>query len=110
MFWVIGFAVSAWTFGNVDNSPGGLWFFEFIFPIIMVAIYIVSQVVLVVRTLDDFWAINDIALGTLAYVAGIILMFGFNNQICRSVKHYIDGTFFISLCMLFAVMMVYKCE
>ncbi|KAI3625848.1 hypothetical protein CBS9595_001209 [Malassezia furfur] len=108
VFWVIGFAVSAWTFGDVKNGQGGLWFFEFIFPIIMVAIYIVSQVVLVVRTLDDFWAINDIALGTIAYVAGIILMFGFNNQICESVKHYIDGTFFISLCMLFAVMMVYK--
>ncbi|WFC94063.1 Chitin synthase, class 7 [Malassezia brasiliensis] len=108
VFWVVGFAVSAWTFGDVKNAQGGLWFFEFIFPIIMVAIYIVSQVVLVVRTLDDFWAINDIALGTIAYVAGIILMFGFNNQICESVKHYIDGTFFITLCMLFSVMMVYK--
>lgn len=108
VFWVIGFALSAWTFGDYKNTQAAVWFFEFIWPIIMVAIYIISQVVLVARTLDDFWAINDIVLGVLAFVAGIILMFGFNNQICKSVTHYIDGTFFISLCTLFAVMMVYK--
>ncbi|WFC98100.1 Chitin synthase, class 7 [Malassezia yamatoensis] len=106
--WAVGFGVSVWTFGNVTNSQTGLWFFEFVWPILMVAIYIVSQVILITRTLDDFWAINDIVLGTLAFVAGIILMFGFNDQICSRVKHYIDGTFFITLCMLFAVMMVYK--
>lgn len=35
-------------------------------------------------------------------------MFGFSTQICVGVKHYIDGTFFGVLCLLFAVMMVYK--
>lgn len=89
-------------------GEGGLWFFEFAFPIIMVIIYVVSQVILVVRTLDELWPINDIVMGCLAFVAGLILMYGFNNPICENVKHYIDGTFFGTLCSLFAVMMVYK--
>lgn len=108
IFWVVGFAVAGWTFGDYNNPPGGVWFFECIFPIIMVLIYVVSQVILVVRTLDDFWPILDIVLGCLAFAAGLILQFGFNNQICESVNHYIDGTFFSALCSLFAVMMVYK--
>lgn len=109
IFWVVGFVVSAFAFKNQpQGSQAGVWFFEFIFPLIMVLIYIVSQVILVLRTLDDFWPINDIVFGTLAFVAGLILMYGFNNQICEHVKHYIDGTFFGALCMLFSVMMVYK--
>lgn len=110
VFWVVGFVVSATTYKAQahNGSQTGLWFFEFIFPLLMVLVYIVSQVVLVVRTLDDYWPINDIVFGTCAFVAGLILMYGFNNQICEHVKHYIDGTFFGTLCMLFSVMMVYK--
>lgn len=108
VIWVISFAVSAKTFLGGIKDQGGLWFFEFVFPIIMVLIYVVSQVILVIRTLDELWPINDIALGCLSFVAGLILQYGFNNQICENVKHYIDGTFFGTLCTLFAVMMMYK--
>ena len=100
--------MSAKTFLGGIKDQGGLWFFEFVFPIIMVLIYVVSQVILVIRTLDELWPINDIALGCLSFVAGLILQYGFNNQICENVKHYIDGTFFGTLCTLFAVMMMYK--
>lgn len=89
-------------------GEGGLWFFEFAFPIIMVVIYVVSQVILVLRTLDEVWPINDIIMGCLAFGSGLILMYGFNNPICENVNHYIDGTFFGALCSLFSVMMVYK--
>ena len=108
IFWVIGFAISAGTYKGSIRSQGALWFFEFVFPVIIVFIYVVSQVVLVLRTLDERWPINDIATGVLAFVAGLILMYGFNNQICENVKHYIDGTFFGTLCTLLAVMLVYK--
>lgn len=105
--WIISFVVAAETYKE-EISQGGLWFFEFAFPIIMVLIYVVSQVILVVRTLDEIWPINDIVIGCLAFVSGLILMYGFNNPICENVKHYIDGTFFGTLCSLFSVMMVYK--
>ena len=108
IIWLIAFLVSSQTFTNSINGTGGLWFFEFAFPIIMVAIYVISQVILVLRTLDELWPIYDIVLGCLAFTAGLILQFGFNNEICNSVKHYIDGTFFGTLCTLLAVMMVYK--
>ncbi|WFD29746.1 Chitin synthase, class 7 [Malassezia sp. CBS 17886] len=113
VFWGVGFGVSAATFQSQTKEPvgsqAGLWFFEFIFPLLMVIIYIISQVILVLRTLDELWPLNDIMFGVLAFIAGLILMYGFNNQICEHVKHYIDGTFFGTLCTLFAVMMVYKC-
>ncbi|PKI82985.1 Chs7p [Malassezia vespertilionis] len=110
VIWAISFGVSAWTFTDRTKgaSQAGLWFFEFVFPLVMVVIYIVSQVILVLRTLDELWPINDIVFGTLAFTAGLILMYGFSVQICENVKHYIDGTFFGTLCTLFAVMMVYK--
>lgn len=114
VFWAIGFAIAACTFiGNGSLGPesdkqAGLWFFEMIFPLLMVLIYVVSQVILIVRTLNDMWHLSDIVFGVLAYVSGLILMYGFSVEICENVKHYIDGTFFAALCMLFAVMMVYK--
>lgn len=107
VIWVISFVVAAETYlGNIGQ--GGLWFFEFAFPIIMALFYVVSQVILVLRTLDELWPLNDIACGCLAFAAGCILMYGFSNKICSSVKHYIDGTFFGTLCSLLTVMMVYK--
>ena len=75
VIWVISFAVSAKTFLGGIEDQGGLWFFEFVFPIIMVLIYVVSQVILVIRTLDELWPINDIALGCLSFVAGLILQY-----------------------------------
>lgn len=86
----------------------GLFIMELLFPVVCVAIYVLSQVILVLRTLDDRWPLGDIAFGVLAYVAACVLMFGFSTEICIGVKHYIDGTFFGVLCLLFAVMMVYK--
>lgn len=112
ILFVIGFLVAIGTFKSVGGlSPtkqAGLWVIQLLFPVICVAIYVVSQVILVMRTLDDRWPLGDIAFGVAAFVAACVLMFGFSTQICVGVKHYIDGTFFGTLCMLFAVMMVYK--
>jgi uncharacterized membrane protein YhaH (DUF805 family) len=112
VLFVIGMFVAIATFkGFAGMSPTkqmGLWIMELLFPVICVAIYVASQVLLVLRTLDDRWPLGDIAFGCLAFIAACTLMFGFSNEICVGVKHYIDGTFFGALCMLFAVMMVYK--
>ena len=112
--WAIGFTVAACTYigsgslGPSNDKQGALWFFELVFPLITVLIYVVSQVILIVRTLNDMWHLSDVVFGVLAYISALILMYGFSNDICENVKHYIDGTFFCALCMLFSVMMVYK--
>jgi Chitin synthase export chaperone len=112
VLFAIGFLVAIGTFKSVGGltpqKQTGLWVVQLLFPVICVAIYVLSQVVLVIRTLDDRWPLGDIAFGTAAFVAACVLMFGFSAEICVGVKHYIDGTFFGTLCLLFAVMMVYK--
>lgn len=108
----LGFIISVCTFKGIGSlSPTntlGLWIVELLFPVICVAIYVGSQVLLVLRTLDDRWPLGDISFGVLAFVAACVLMFGFSAEICAGVKHYLDGLFFGVLCLLFAVMMVYK--
>lgn len=112
ILFAIGFLVAIGTFKSVGGlsptKPLGLWIVQLLFPVVCVAIYVLSQVVLVIRTLDDRWPLGDIAFGVLAFVAACVLMFGASKEICIHVKHYIDGTFFGALCLLFAVMMVYK--
>lgn len=68
----------------------------------------VSQLILVIRTLDDRWPIGDIIFGVAFFVAGQVLIYGFSTKICDAIKHYLDGLFFGTLCTLLAVMMVYK--
>ncbi|CAO1621645.1 unnamed protein product [Parajaminaea phylloscopi] len=112
LLFAVGFVISVCTFKGIGGmSPTkavGLWVIHLLFPVVCVAIYVGSQVLLVLRTLDDRWPLGDIAFGVLAFVAACILMFGFSKEICTGVKHYLDGTFFGVLCLLFAVMMVYK--
>ncbi|KAK7048042.1 chitin synthase III catalytic subunit-domain-containing protein [Favolaschia claudopus] len=90
------------------TKPVGLWIVYLLWPLLCVIIYVVSQLVLVFRTLDDRWAVGGIVFGVLFFAAAQILMFGFSVTICNAIKHYIDGLFFFTLCMLLSVMMVYK--
>lgn len=94
--------------GLSSAHPAGLWVLQFIFNLACVVIYVVAQLLLVLRTLDDRWPVADILFGTAFWIIGQVLLFAFSNPICEAVSHYLDGTFFNSLCMLLAVMMVYK--
>ena len=67
-----------------------------------------SQLILVFRTLEDRWPIGDIIFGTAFFTIAQVIMFAFSVTICDAIKHYIDGLFFFTLCMLLSVMMVYK--
>jgi len=69
---------------------------------------VVLQLILVFRTLDDRWPIGDIVFGTAFFTIAQVLLFAFSVTICDAIKHYIDGLFFFTLCMLLSVMMVYK--
>ena len=46
--------------------------------------------------------------GTAFFTIAQVILFAFSATICNAIKHYIDGLFFFTLCMLLSVMMVYK--
>ncbi|ORX53938.1 hypothetical protein DM01DRAFT_1335789 [Hesseltinella vesiculosa] len=111
IFLVVG-AIAICTFKNLGpfsyQSPGALWAFFFIINGVCFLVYVISQIILVVNTLDDRWPLGDILFGTGFFVVGLVLMFIFSVTICDSVKHYVDGLFFGAICTLLSVMMVYK--
>ncbi|CAK5269869.1 unnamed protein product [Mycena citricolor] len=108
----VGFFISIATFkkfaGFSNTKPVALWIIYILWPLLCAVIYIVSQLVLVFRTLDDRWPIGDIVFGAVFFGAAQALLFGFSVTICNAIKHYIDGLFFFTLCMLLSVMMIYK--
>ncbi|KAJ7644406.1 chitin synthase III catalytic subunit-domain-containing protein [Roridomyces roridus] len=108
----LSFFVAVATFKKIAGfdytKPIGLWIVYILWPLLCTVIYVVSQLVLVFRTLDDRWPIGDIIFGAFFFAAAQALLFGFSVTICNAVKHYIDGLFFSTLCMLLSVMMVYK--
>ena len=79
-----------------------------LWPLVCVPVYIVLQLILVFRTLEDRWPIGDIVFGTAFFAGAQVLLFAFSVTICNAIKHYIDGLFFFTLCILLSVMMVYK--
>lgn len=112
VFFAISFFISIATFkqfaGFKNTKPIGLWIIYIIWPLVCAVVYVVSQLILVFRTLEDRWPIGDIVFGTAFFVIAQVLMFGFSVTICNAIKHYIDGVFFFSVCILLSVMMIYK--
>ncbi|KII86256.1 hypothetical protein PLICRDRAFT_43838 [Plicaturopsis crispa FD-325 SS-3] len=108
----LGFFLAIATFQGFasfsNTKPVGLWIIYILWPLICAVVYTVSQLVLVFRTLDDRWPIGDILFGAGFFTIGQVLLFAFSNTICDAIKHYIDGLFFFSMCMLLSVMMIYK--
>ncbi|KAG0164157.1 Chitin synthase, class 7 [Apophysomyces sp. BC1034] len=111
LFIIVGF-ISIATFQEIGpfsyKSPGALWVFYFIINGICFIVYVISQIILVVNTLDDRWPLGDILFGTAFFIVGQVLLYIFSVVICDQVKHYVDGLFFATICTLLAVMMVYK--
>jgi hypothetical protein len=111
IFLLTGFIAIA-TFQNIGPfnyaSPGALWAFYFIINGIAFIVYVISQIILVVNTLDDRWPLGDILFGTAFFIIGQVILYIFSVVICDQVKHYVDGLFFGSICTLLSVMMVYK--
>lgn len=108
----VGFFIAIATFKGFASfsfsKPAGLWVIYILWPLVCVIIYGVSQLILVVRTLDDRWPLGDILFGLAFFAVAQVVLFAFSVTICDAVKHYIDGLFFFTLCMLLSVMMVYK--
>ncbi|KAJ8660649.1 hypothetical protein O0I10_003697 [Lichtheimia ornata] len=112
VIFLIVFVIAILTFLNIGpfsyESPGALWAFVFIINGICFIVYVISQIILVVNTLDDRWPLGDILFGFAFFVIGQVLMYIFSVALCDQVKHYVDGVFFGTICTLLGVMMVYK--
>jgi len=108
---VSGFLAIA-TFNGIGpfdrSSQVALWIVFLIFNLFCVVVYVLLQFFLVIVTLDDRWPLGAIMLGSGFFAAGVTIMVAFSAKICDAVKHYIDGLFFVAICNLLAVMMVYK--
>jgi hypothetical protein len=109
---IVGGAVSLLTFKNwaglSATNPVGIFVVTYIVNAIFLFVYVVSQIILVVGTLEDRWPLGDITFGIFFFVIGQVILYVFSETICNSVQHYLDGLFFATICNLLAVMMIYK--
>ncbi|GEQ66347.1 hypothetical protein JCM33374_g10 [Metschnikowia sp. JCM 33374] len=97
----------SWGFlTNADTT--GVFIVTYILNAAILVVYVVSQLILVFFALDSYWYLGAIMLFSFFFVVGQLLVYVFNNQICSSLTHYVDGVFFGSLCNIFAIMMIYK--
>ncbi|KAK6833103.1 chitin synthase export chaperone [Apiospora arundinis] len=86
----------------------GLFTVLYLLNAIQLVVYVVMQIMLVARTLQDRWPLGDIAFGVFFFVVGQVLLYAFSSTLCNATSHYLDGLFFATICNLLAVMMVYK--
>ncbi|KAI0016119.1 chitin synthase III catalytic subunit [Xylariomycetidae sp. FL0641] len=109
---VISFLVSLATFqswaGMGPTNTVGLFTVLYLLNGLQLLIYVVLQVLLVARTLEDRWPLGDIAFSIFFFVVGQVLLYAESTMICNNTSHYIDGLFFATVCNLLAVMMIYK--
>lgn len=113
IWFAVNFIVSIITFKSWGTSLNnrdttGMFVGSFVINAIIVAAYIVSQIVLVLFALRNYWLLGAISLAVFFFAAGQVLTYAVSQEICNGANHYIDGLFFGSLCNLFTVMMIYK--
>lgn len=113
LWFVVNFVVSlvtfkSWNTALDDRTTTTLFVVSYVINAIILAVYVVSQLILVFFALDSYWSLGAIILFTFFFVAGQILVYVFSQTICVNSKHYVDGIFFGSVCNLSALMMVYK--
>ncbi|KAI8056045.1 chitin synthase III catalytic subunit, partial [Syncephalis plumigaleata] len=100
------------TFENVagfkQSNPILLWVMMYVFTGVCLLVYIVSQILLVFKTMRDRWPLGDIMFGVVFFAIGQIITIGIGETICNGTRHYLDGTFFGACSVLLAVMFIYK--
>jgi hypothetical protein len=109
---IISFLVALATFktwaGLGPTNTIGLFVVLYLINAVQLAVYVVLQILLVTRTLQDRWPLGDIAFGVFFFVVGQVILYAASRPICEAVSHYFDGLFLATTCNLLAVMMVYK--
>ena len=108
----ISFLVSLATFkswaGLGPTNTVGLFVVLYLLNAIQLLVYVVLQVLLVARTLEDRWPLGNLAFAAFFFIIGQVVMYAFSSTICSATSHYLDGLFIATICNLLAVMMIYK--
>lgn len=112
-WFAVNFIVCIITFKHWDTAldyrkTTTLFIFAYVLNAVILAVYVVSQIILVVFALESYWSLGAILLGVFFFVAGQVLTYVFSDKICRGASHYVDGLFFGSACNVFTFMMIYK--
>ncbi|RLV96251.1 Chitin synthase export chaperone [Spathaspora sp. JA1] len=112
-WFIVNFIIGLITFNHWNTHLNNrntmvLFIFTYLLNAVILAGYVISQIILVVFALDSYWPLGAIIIGVFFFVAGQVLTYVFNYQICSGSAHYVDGIFFGSLCNVFTIMMIYK--
>lgn len=111
---IVNYMIAIFTFkgwgGGLDNSnTTALYLFYFVFNPIMLGIWLLCQIVICCFTLVfNWWALGALFLTCFFFAASQLLLLAFSEVICTHLNHYVDGTIFSSLSMMFCYMMIYK--
>ncbi|SCU80046.1 LAMI_0B00606g1_1 [Lachancea mirantina] len=109
-FLVALFTFNSWSHSSQYNTTNavGLFVVMYVLNALAVLLFIICQLFVSLFIIGNAWAAGSTLLGVFFLAAGQVITYGFSNAICKSVKHYLDGLFFGSICNIFALMMVYK--
>ncbi|KAK9703527.1 Chitin synthase, class 7 [Basidiobolus ranarum] len=97
-----------WTPWLSSERPVLLWVIYYVLNGAALALYVLLQVLLILKTLSDRWPLGVIFLSTVSFIAGQVLFNYFGPDVCELLSHYTDSLFFTILATLFSVMMIYK--
>ncbi|ORY05129.1 hypothetical protein K493DRAFT_311123 [Basidiobolus meristosporus CBS 931.73] len=102
--------ISIFTFESPNHRTYQtiLWFFYFVFNGACILLYLISQLIFLLKIMRDRWALGCLLSATLFFCIGQLILYTASNSLCKLADHYIDGVFFGALCTLLAVMMLYK--
>ncbi|KXS13234.1 hypothetical protein M427DRAFT_58786 [Gonapodya prolifera JEL478] len=112
LVFAIAFFISIATFkgflGFSPTNPIALFIVYLLFNALCLTVYVISQIILVLTTLDDRWSLGNILTGVSFFVIALLFQFVLSPTVCNGTQHYIDGYFFGALFSLLSIMMVYK--
>lgn len=100
--------LKSWNTLLTPRHTTAMFVVSYVMNAIILAVYVVSQLILVIVALDLMWYLGAIVLFSFFFIVSQILVYVASQLICEKTKHYVDGLFFGTLCNLFAVMMIYK--
>lgn len=103
------FTFKGWSSGLNSSNTTALFVFYFVLNPVMLGVWLISQIIICCFTLVfNWWAIGALSLTCFFFASSQVLLYAFSEKICLSLKHYVDGTIFSTLAMMFCYMMIYK--
>lgn len=103
------FTFKGWGSALNPSNTTALYVFYFVLNPMMLGSWLISQIIICCFTLVfNWWAFGALSLACFFFAAAQALLLGFSHAICHNTNHYVDGTLFSSLSMMFCYMMIYQ--